>query len=58
MLLHARTSMESYCQQMKPNIDHDTEPTKYFLCEKVGVVEGEVGASCPFSEIKDAVVEN
>jgi len=34
MLLQPRNSMESYCQQMKLNID-DTEPTKYFLCETV-----------------------
>jgi len=35
MLLHPRTSMESYCQLIKLNID-DTQPTKYFLCEDLG----------------------
>ncbi|XP_047173213.1 uncharacterized protein LOC124841075 [Vigna umbellata] len=35
MLLHPRTSMESYCQLLKLNID-DTAPTKYFLCEDLG----------------------
>ncbi|WVY90212.1 hypothetical protein V8G54_035726 [Vigna mungo] len=35
MLLHPRTSMESYCQRLKLNID-DTAPTKYFLCEDLG----------------------
>ncbi|XP_027929523.1 uncharacterized protein LOC114185802 [Vigna unguiculata] len=35
MLLHPRTSMESYCQLLKLNID-DTHPTKYFLCEDLG----------------------
>lgn len=34
MLLQPRSSMESYCQQLKLNID-DTEPTKYFVCEDI-----------------------
>lgn len=33
MLLQPRNSMESYCRQMKLNID-DTEPTQYFICDK------------------------
>jgi len=32
MLLHPRSSMESYYQHLRLNID-DTHPTKYFLCE-------------------------
>ncbi|RDX65870.1 hypothetical protein CR513_55429, partial [Mucuna pruriens] len=32
MLLQPRSSMESYCQQLKLNID-DTHSTEYFLCE-------------------------
>ncbi|XP_027929621.1 uncharacterized protein LOC114185880 isoform X1 [Vigna unguiculata] len=35
MLLHPRTSMESYFQPLKLNID-DTHPTEYFLCEDLG----------------------
>ncbi|KAK7373847.1 hypothetical protein VNO80_07267 [Phaseolus coccineus] len=34
MLLHPRSSMESYYQHLKLNID-DTQPTKYFLCENL-----------------------
>ena len=33
MLLKPRNSLEDYCQSLKLNID-DTEPTKYFICEK------------------------
>ncbi|KAK7339811.1 hypothetical protein VNO77_20496 [Canavalia gladiata] len=33
MLLQPRNSLESYCQQLKLNID-DTEPMKYFICNK------------------------
>nr|KYP37974.1 hypothetical protein KK1_040807 [Cajanus cajan] len=33
MLLHPRNSMEHYCQRLKLNID-DTEPKKYYFCEK------------------------
>ncbi|KAK7256844.1 hypothetical protein RIF29_30376 [Crotalaria pallida] len=33
MLLQPRNSMESYCQNLKLNID-DTEKMKYFICEK------------------------
>ncbi|XP_061339646.1 uncharacterized protein LOC133286269 [Gastrolobium bilobum] len=32
MLLQPRNAMESYCQNIKLNID-DTEKTKYFICE-------------------------
>ncbi|TKY65913.1 tyrosine/DOPA decarboxylase [Spatholobus suberectus] len=34
MLLQPRSSMESYCQKLKLNID-DTGPTNYFLCENL-----------------------
>ncbi|ESW12418.1 hypothetical protein PHAVU_008G110700 [Phaseolus vulgaris] len=34
MLLHPRSSMESYYQHLKLNID-DTDPTNYFLCENL-----------------------
>ncbi|QCE11864.1 hypothetical protein DEO72_LG10g3102 [Vigna unguiculata] len=40
MLLHPRTSMASYCQPLKLNID-DTHPTEYFLCEDLGIVSPE-----------------
>ncbi|ESW12417.1 hypothetical protein PHAVU_008G110600 [Phaseolus vulgaris] len=50
MLLHPRSSMESYYQHLKLNID-DTDPTNYFLCENL-----ECSRKCSCGKLMNRIV--